>query len=174
MLLTGFSLIRTVPPVAVACRSIVVSELAATVSGNDALAVPIPTFPVTPRVLGNVYAPAPNVPAVTRDAGTAPEASVPMLVSEEKTTVLFNVVPVRVPAAAVTVMLALPSKLTPLMVRAVANLVAVSALPVSAPANVVAVTVVNPPNVPVIVLLPVTLIPPDDTVTVVKIGRAHV
>jgi len=46
-------------------------------------------------------------------------ASVPTLVSEELTTVAFSVVPVSVPAAAVTVMSAVPLKLTPLILRGV-------------------------------------------------------
>jgi hypothetical protein len=41
---------------------------------------------------------------------------VPREVKEEPVTPEFNVVPVRVPAAAVTVMLAVPSKVTPLIV----------------------------------------------------------
>jgi len=56
---------------------------------------------VTLRVLGKVYAPAPNVPAVTSDAGTAPLERVPIAVRDEVTTVALRVVPVRVPAGAV-------------------------------------------------------------------------
>jgi hypothetical protein len=68
-----------------------------------------------------------------------PLVKVPTLVSEDETTVLFNVVPVNVPAAAVTVILADPSKLVPLIVRAVARVVAVLAFPVSAAVIVPAV-----------------------------------
>ena len=50
-------------------------------------------------------------------------------------------------AVAVTVIAALPSKLTPLIVRAVCNAVAVLALPVNAPVNPVDVTLVKPANV---------------------------
>ena len=46
------------------------------------------------------------------------------------TTVLFNSVPVSVPAAAVIVIAAEPSKLTPFIALAVAKVVAVAALPV--------------------------------------------
>jgi hypothetical protein len=67
--------------------------------------------------------------------------SVPTLVREDVTTDEFNVVPVNVPAAAVTVMSADPLNDTPLMFLAVCNVVAVEALPVRAPANVVAVIV---------------------------------
>ena len=58
---------------------------------------------------------------------------VPKEVSEEVTTVALSVVPVRVPAAAVTVIFPVPSKLTPLMFLAVCKVVAVEALPVKAP-----------------------------------------
>src|SRR5579863_7777638 len=54
---------------------------------------------------------------------------VPTDVSEDVTTVEFRVVPVRVPAAAVTVMLAVPSKATLLIFLAVCRAVAVAALP---------------------------------------------
>ena len=58
---------------------------------------------------------------------------VPTLVNEEDTTVALRVVPVKVPASAVIVMLAVPSKEVPFMVLAVCNAVAVDALPVKAP-----------------------------------------
>ena len=61
-----------------------------------------------------------------------PVAIVPREVSEEDTTVALRAVPVRVPAAAVTVMSAEPLKLTPLMFLAVCKVVAVEALPVKA------------------------------------------
>jgi hypothetical protein len=54
-------------------------------------------------------------------------AIVPTDVNEEETTVALSVVPVRVPAAAVTVMSALPFNATPLMLREV---VSIAALPV--------------------------------------------
>ena len=50
---------------------------------------------------------------------TVSEVSVPTLVSDEAVTVPLSVAPVRVPAAAVTVMFVVPSKVTPLMVRPV-------------------------------------------------------
>ncbi len=59
--------------------------------------------------------------------------SVPTLVSEDPVTLLASVEPVSVPAAAGTVIFAVPSKLTPLMVRAVARAVAVAALPAMFP-----------------------------------------
>jgi hypothetical protein len=58
---------------------------------------------------------------------------VPTLVKLEPVTVAFNVLPVKVPAAAVTVISALPSNATPLMFLGVANFVAVAALPVVEP-----------------------------------------
>ena len=57
-------------------------------------------------------------------------AKVPTEVRDEDTTVLFKVVPDKVPASATTVILDDPSKAVPLMVFDVANLVAVAALPV--------------------------------------------
>jgi hypothetical protein len=58
-------------------------------------------------------------------------AKVPTLVKLEPVTVEFNVVPVKLPASAVEVIdiSPLPSKATPLIFLAVANLVAVPALP---------------------------------------------
>ena len=55
---------------------------------------------------------------------TARLPNVPTVVKLLVTTVAFNVVPVSVPAAAVTVMSALPLKLTPLMFRAVVSVAA--------------------------------------------------
>ena len=51
----------------------------------------------------------------------------------EPVTVDFNVVPVKVPASAVTVISALPSNATPLIFLVAANFVAVAAFPVKAP-----------------------------------------
>ena len=65
-----------------------------------ALVVTVPALPVIEPVMGLV---------------TLRLASVPTLVKEEAVTPEFNVAPVKVPAAAVMVMPALPSKLTPLM-----------------------------------------------------------
>ena len=72
----------------------------------------------------------------------------PTEVKDEAVTPDAKVVPVRVPAAAVTVMLPVPSKETPLMVRAFCRAVAVVALPESAPEKVVAVTVGTPEILP--------------------------
>jgi hypothetical protein len=60
-------------------------------------------------------------------------AIVPTLVKLEPVTVAFNVVPDSDPAAAVTVISALPSNATSLMFLGVANFVAVAALPVVEP-----------------------------------------
>jgi len=57
-------------------------------------------------------------------------ASVPTDVKDDDRTLAFKVAPVNVLASAVTVMLAPPLKLTPLMVRAVCRTVAEPALPV--------------------------------------------
>ncbi len=61
---------------------------------------------------------------------TSKDTNLPTLVKLEPVTVEFKVVPVNVPAAAVTVISALPSNATPLMFFEAANLVAVAALPV--------------------------------------------
>jgi hypothetical protein len=71
--------------------------------------------------------------------------------------VAFNVAPDNVPAAAVTVIAAEPSKFTPLIARAVCKVVAVEALPVSAPTKAVDVTDAKPANV-------VTVAPSDTAV----------
>ena len=64
---------------------------------------------------------------------TVKEVRVPTEVNEDETTLEARVVPVRVPAAAVTVMLAEPLKDTPLIVRGVWRVVAVPALPEISP-----------------------------------------
>jgi hypothetical protein len=83
--------------------------------------------PATDTIFASVYAVPIDVPCQT------PVPIVPTDVREDVTTVLFSVVPVSVPAAAVTVIFAVPSKLTPLIVLAVASFVAVSAFPVRLP-----------------------------------------
>jgi hypothetical protein len=90
--------------------------------------------------------------------------SVPTEVNEELTTVGLRVVPVKVPASDVAVMLMLevPSKATPLIVLGVANAVAVAALPVTLP-EIGAVTV-RLPSVPTevkdeAVTLPANVVP---------------
>ena len=93
---------------------------------------------------------------------TAKLPRVPTEVNDDVTTVDFSSVPVKVSAAAVTVIGAEPSKLTPLIARGVARVVAsaakvaVAALPVQAAAEVaVAALPVHDPELPV--TLPVTL-----------------
>jgi hypothetical protein len=79
--------------------------------------VAVPALPVTLPAIGLV---------------TVKLVKVPTLVKLDPVTVDFKVVPVKVPASAVEVIVIspLPSNATPLMVLAVANLVAVAALPV--------------------------------------------
>lgn len=79
---------------------------------------------------------------------TVKSVSVPTEVNEEFTTVDFKVVPINwfAYAAAVMSILAVPSKATPLIVRAVSSLVAVAALPVTLPA--IGAVTVNPVKVP--------------------------
>jgi hypothetical protein len=67
---------------------------------------------------------------------TARLVSVPTEVSDEAVTVAAIVDPLSVPAAAVTVIFPVPSKLTPLIVRAVRSFVAVAALPTTSPVRV--------------------------------------
>ena len=84
--------------------------------------------------------------------------NVPTDVNEELTTVELRVVPVKVPAADVIVIGAVPSKLTPLIARGVAREVAVDALPVVDPDVPVTFPVtlpVNDPTNPVAVKTPV-------------------
>lgn len=71
---------------------------------------------------------------------------VPTEVREEAKTVAFSVAPVKVPAAAVTTMLPVPSKDTVFMVLAVCKAVAVDAFPVSVPVKA-PVTVTAPAKV---------------------------
>ena len=76
-------------------------------------------------------------------------ANVPTLVKLEPVIVDFNVVPVKVPASAVTVISPLPSNATPFIFLAVANFVAVLAVP----AVVAVVAVVAVAALPVILNL---------------------
>src|SRR5664280_2138836 len=84
-------------------------------------------LPVTFPVSGPV-----KLPAVTAPV-TAKEPSVPTEVNDEFTTPAFNVLPVSVPAAAVTTIADAPSKFTPFIVFPGVSLVAVAALPVIFP-----------------------------------------
>jgi hypothetical protein len=99
--------------------------------------VAVPALPLTEPVIGLVTVRFARVPTEVRDEAVTPELSVE---------------PVRVPAAAVTVIAAEPSKFTPLIARGVARAVAVEALPVSAPTNVEEVTEERPAIV--VVVLP--------------------
>jgi hypothetical protein len=85
-------------------------------------------------------------------------ASVPTLVNEDAVTPELRVEPVSVPAAAVMVIGPVPSKLTPLIARAVCKAVAVAALPVVLPELPViepeiGLVTVSPVNVPTEVIL---------------------
>jgi hypothetical protein len=95
---------------------------------------------------------------------------VPTLVRDDAVTPEFRVFPVRVPAAAVTVMLAEPSNEVPLIVLAVARVVAVDALPVRAPTKDVEVTEERPA---IVVAVPPSAIDVLPTVTV-SVVRATV
>ena len=68
----------------------------------------------------------------------------PTLCRLDAVTPAASVVPVKVPAAAVTTMGDAPVKVTPLIALPVANVVAVAALPDKAPWKVVAVMLVAP------------------------------
>ena len=83
-----------------------------------AFPVVLPLDPVTLPVIGLV---------------TVSEPRVPTLVRLDAVTFDARVAPVSVPAAAATVIAAVPSKFTPLIARAVCNAVAVAALPVVLP-----------------------------------------
>lgn len=125
-----------------------------------AISVNVPVFTVSAVVrVAFVTAPAvrlaavPDTFVITPDAGV-PSAGVtnvgeaPKLVSEELVTPELSVAPDSVPAAAVTVMFALPLKLTPFMSLALTSTVAVSAFPVKAPTNAVEVIEVAPAMTP--------------------------
>jgi len=79
-------------------------------------------------------------PAISTVPPIVKAERVPTEVKEEAVTVAFKVFPLNVPAAAVTVMSAVPSKLTPLIALAVAKAVAVAASP--APAKEVVILVI--------------------------------
>ena len=88
--------------------------------------VPLPfKYPV------NVVAPLPPFATAIVVPFQTPVAIVPTLVSEDAVTPAANVAPVSVPAAAVTVMFAVPSNEVPFIVLAVCNAVAVPAFPVT-------------------------------------------
>ena len=87
------------------------------------LAVPIPTKLLEELTLKVEV-------STTRSPVTVRLVKSPSDVSELVTTELLSVIPVSVPAAAVTVIFAVPSKLVPFIVLAVARAVAVAELPV--------------------------------------------
>ena len=94
------------------------------VARNVATPVPKPDMPVlTGKPVQFVSVPLVGVPS----NGATNVGEVPKLVSDDAVTPDARVAPVKVPAAAVTVIFAEPSKLVPLMVRGVVN---VAALPV--------------------------------------------
>ena len=84
-------------------------------------------------------------------------ANVPTLVKLDAVTPELSVLPVNVPAAAVTVISPVPSKFVPLIALAVCKAVAVAALPVVEPelplALPVTLPVILPTNVPFILSL---------------------
>lgn len=101
----------------------------------------------------NVIEPAPvavNPLAITGVVNVG-EASVPTLVNDDPVTPAAKLAPVSVPAAAVIVIGALPSKFVPFMARAVCSVVAVSALPVVLPEDPEQLPVTLPVNAAVIV-----------------------
>ena len=87
-----------------------------------------------------VVTPVPEVLMLVVPVTVKPER-VPREVKEEVTTVALRVVPVKVPAAAVTVISADPLNDTPLMFLAVCRVVAVEALPVRGPVKPVEVNI---------------------------------
>ena len=103
---------------------------AAIVNVNDALEkAKVPLFVLTVRVLPALLTPIPPYVEFITVPCQTPVAIVPSAVNEDVTTVEFRVVPVSVPAAAVTVISALPLKETPFMFREVCKIVAEPALP---------------------------------------------
>ena len=124
-----------------------VSEEVTTLAASEvpvnvpAAAVTVPLAPsatAVPLIVTLLLASA-ELGIAVKPAPMEPEVSAPTLVRLDETTVLFRVVPVNVPAAAVTVMFAVPSNVVPLIVRPVCNAVAVEALPDSAAVIVPAV-----------------------------------
>ena len=83
------------------------------------------TFPAVDNVIASESPTEPIVPPFAIDKLD----SVPTEVKLDAVTVDFKVLPLSVPAAAVTVIAPVPSKSTPLIARAVASAVAVAALP---------------------------------------------
>ena len=97
----------------------------------SAIAVALPTLVTTPVKFALVVTVA-ALPVMLPAIGlvTVKLVNVPTLVKLDPVMVGFNVFPVKVPAAAVTVISLVPSNATPFMVLDVANLVAVPAFPV--------------------------------------------
>jgi hypothetical protein len=107
------------------------SLILAVITASVAIVVALPvlvTSPVRLALVVTVAALPVTLPAI--GAVTVKVASVPTDVKVDPTTAAGKEVPVNVVASAGTVILALPSKATPLIVLVAASLVAVAALPV--------------------------------------------
>jgi hypothetical protein len=144
-----------VPAAAVIVIAAVPSKLVPLIARGVARAVAVDALPVRAPV--KVVAAIEPVPVmllvpIARVPPIVRPARVPTEVRDEAVTPEFRVEPVSVPAAAVTVIAAEPSKLVPLIARGVARVVAVEAFPVRAPTKVVDVTEESPATV--VVVLP--------------------
>ena len=120
------------------------AELTGTAIGEEpSKFIPLIVFP------GDNFVAVPALPVTDPEIGLVTErlVRVPTLVRLLDTTEEFSIVPVSVPASAVIVIGAEPSKFTPLIARGVAKVLAVLAFPVNAPVNDVEETEVNPDNV---------------------------
>lgn len=118
---------KTMSPVPVLVVSAVDKFAEEGVAKNAATPLPKPLTPVDiGRPVAFVNVPEVGVPRI----GVIRVGELPNDVREEAVTPEANVAPVRVPAAAVTVIFALPSNDVPLIVRGVCNIVALPALPV--------------------------------------------
>lgn len=153
--------------VAAVVVSFVIAVLVAPVASVAVAALPVIFRPVAvpAEILAAVrlvrFAPdtAPNEPL------HVPDVIVPTLVSDDVTTAAGSEVPVSVLAAAVTVMLAVPLKLVPLIVRAVCSAVAVLAFPVKGPVSDPAV------NAPITALCASTIsVPSQASSTLTPLG----
>ena len=94
--------------------------------------VRLPAIVTTPSatVIRSVSSVCPIVVPLIATLSTVSAVRVPTEVKLDAVTVELSVLPVTVPAAAVMVILPVPSKLVPLIVREVASAVAVAAFPV--------------------------------------------
>jgi hypothetical protein len=130
----------------------------------EAMAVELPTLVIGPVRFALVVTVAAlpvvelELPVILPTMGlvTVRFVRVPTLVKLDPVTVDFRLVPINVPASAGTVIFPVPSKATPFIFLAVANLVAVPALPVMLP--VIGLVTVKLVKVPTLVKLdPVTV-----------------